>query len=242
MDNQGTLATTPAPAWSISATHHRLVTVATVLLTIVTTHSDFARAADPLPRALIIGDSIYNTPSRMAKDELKGKVEVVWQNNVSTFHTGTALQKIDELLGETKWDLIHFNFGFNDLMYKDPRTKSIRAMSKEAGGVRVSSPQVYEKNLRELVKRFKATGAKLVWASTTPIQADYNGVLDASSEIEYNQIAAKIMKENDIRINDMHAYISASEVAKKDKKPLSFNRYPIHPPIVRNIRVELNLN
>jgi hypothetical protein len=201
-----------------------------------------ASAEDSLPRVLIIGDSIYNTPSRMATDQLKGRVEVVWQYKVSTFHSGTALEKMDELLGEKKWDLIHFNFGFTDLMYKDPNTESIRAMSKEAGGIRVSSPQVYEKNLRELVKRFQATGAKLIWASTTPIPTDYNGVLDAGSEIEYNQIAAKIMKENNVTINDMHADINASEVAKKDKKPLSFNRYPLHPPIVRNILTELNLD
>lgn len=200
-----------------------------------------ALAAEP-PRALIIGDSIYNTPSRMATEQLKGRVEVVWQHKVSTFHTGTALEKIDELLGEEKLDLIHFNFGFTDLMYKDPSTKSIRAMSKEAGGVRVSSLKVYEKNLRELVKRFRATGAKLVWASTTPIAADYNGVLEAGSEIEYNQIAARIMKEHNITINDMHAYINASEVAMKDKKPLSFNRYPLYPPIVRSILAELNLD
>ena len=32
------------------------------------------------------------------------------------------------------------------------------------------APEQYEKNLRELVKRLKATGAKLVWASTTPIR------------------------------------------------------------------------
>lgn len=242
MHSATTLVAALARAWKSSVLDHRLATVATVLLTTVTTHTDFVRAADPLPRALIVGDSIYKTPSRMATDQLKGRVEVVWQLNVSIFHSGTALENIDELLGERKWNLIHFNFGFNDLMYRDPNTKSIRVMSKEAGGVRVSSPQVYERNLRELVKRFHATGAKLVWASTTPIPTDYNGVLDAGSEIEYNQIAAKIMRENNIVINDMHAYINASEVAKKDTKPLSFNRYPLHPPIVHSILAGLNLN
>ena len=145
------------------------------------------------PRVLIIGDSIYNEPSRMAAEELKGRVEIVWQYDLSNLHSGAALEKIDKLLGENEWDLIHFNFGLADLMHKDPNTKSIRAMSKEAGGVRVSSPQVYEKNLRELVKRFQATGAKIVWASTTPIRSDYNGVLEADSEIEYNRLAAQIM-------------------------------------------------
>ena len=201
-----------------------------------------ALAEKTLPRALIIGDSIYNEPSRMVAEELKGRVEIVWQYDLSNLHSGAALEQIDKLLGENDWDLIHFNFGLADLMHKDPNTKSIRAMSKEAGGIRVSSPQVYEKNLRELVKRFQATGAKIVWASTTPIRSDYNGVLEADSEIEYNRIAAEIMKENQIMINDMHAYLNASEVAKKSNNPLSFNRHPLHPPVIRTILAELNLD
>jgi hypothetical protein len=200
-----------------------------------------ADAAEHLPRVLIVGDSIYNTPTRMAAGLLKGRVEVVWSYDVSSFHSGTALQKMDELLGGKKWDLIHFNFGLNDLMHKDPSTKSVRAMAKEAGGVRVTSPQQYDRNIRELIKRFKSTGAKLIWASTTPIPSNYNGVLDAGSEIEYNRIAAKVMKENRVTINDMHAYINASDTAKKDKNPHSFSRYPLYPPIVRSILTELSL-
>tara|TARA_B100000676_G_scaffold3584_1_gene3326 strand:+ start:5298 stop:5984 length:687 start_codon:yes stop_codon:yes gene_type:complete len=204
--------------------------------------SPAALASEKLPRVLIIGDSIYNEPSRLAAEELKGRVEIVWQYELSNLHSGAALEKIDQLLGENEWDLIHFNFGLADLMHKDPNTKSIRAMSKEVGGVRVSSPQLYEKNLRELVKRFQATGAKIVWASTTPIRSDYNGVLEADSEIEYNRIAAQIMNANSIMINDMHAYINASEVARKSNNPLSFNRHPLHPPVIRTILSELNLD
>lgn len=148
---------------------------------------------------------------------------------------------MDELLGDKKWDLIHFNFGLNDLMYKDPRTKAIRAMAKEAGGIRVSSPQQYEKKLRELVKQFKGTGAKLIWASTTPIKTNYNGVLDAGSEIEYNKIAAKVMKENKVAINDMHAYVIANIKKSRNNSPYWFNRQPLHPPMVTMILRELNL-
>ena len=227
--------------------HHTPHAAAVTLLAITLLLGSFdalptALAEKTLPRVLIIGDSIYNEPSRMVTEELKGRVEIVWQYDFSNLHSGAALEQIDKLLGENDWDLIHFNFGLADLMHKDPNTKSIRAMSKEAGGIRVSSPQVYEKNLRELVKRFQATGAKIVWASTTPIRSDYNGVLEADSEIEYNRIAAEIMKENQIMINDMHAYINASEVAKKSNNPLSFNRHPLHPPVIRTILAELNLD
>lgn len=197
-------------------------------------------AVEPLPRALIIGDSIYNTPTRNAAVLLRGRVEVVW-SRFSSADSGTVLENIDKLLGDKKWDLIHFNFGFNDLMYKDPNTKSIRAMSKEVGGVRVTTPQQYEKNLQELVKRFKATGAKLIWATTTPIVGSkYDGILDAGSELQYNQIAAKIMQEHRVTINDMHAYVLAS-VGAKQTSPFSFGKISFHPPIVRNVLTELKL-
>ena len=226
-----------------TAIHATTFALSTILLLLGSfSASPHAFAEENLPRVLIIGDSIYNTPSRMAAQELKGRVEIVWKYEMSNFHSGAALEEIDELLGENKWDLIHFNFGLADLMNKDPNTKSIRAMSKEAGGVRVSSPQLYEKNLRALVKCLQASGAKLVWASTTPIPTDYNGVLEADSEIEYNRIAAQIMQEKQVTINDMHAYINASEVALKSNNPLSFNRHPLYPPIVRSILTELNLN
>jgi lysophospholipase L1-like esterase len=198
-------------------------------------------AADLPPRALIVGDSIYNTPTRTAAALLKGRVEVVW-NKFSSADSATVLENVDELLGDKKWDLIHFNFGFNDLMYKDPSTKSIRAMSKEVGGVRVTTPQQYEKNLRELLKRFKATGAKLIWATTTPIvSSKYDGILDPGSEIEYNQIAAKVMREHQVAINDMHSYVTSNIKNKRDSSPFSFDRYPMYPPIVRGILTELNL-
>jgi hypothetical protein len=46
-----------------------------------------------------------------------------------------------------KWDLIYFNFGLGDLFYKDPRTREIRIMSKNAGGIGVTLPKQYEENL-----------------------------------------------------------------------------------------------
>jgi hypothetical protein len=194
-----------------------------------------------LPRALIIGDTVYSTPFQGVVGLLRGRVEIS-RPKIQPRDTATALENCDALLGDKKWDLIHFNFGFEDLYYRDPGTKAKRAMSKEAGGVRVTTPKEYEANLRELVKRFKATGAKLIWASTTPIKSSkFDNVLDPGSELEFNAIAAKVMAENKVTINDMHAYITKNVKNKRDPSPYWFNRYPLHPPIVRSILTELQL-
>ncbi len=159
-------------------------------------------AADPLPRVLILGDNLYQNMSNSATAELKWRAQVVYANPGDTSY---ALAHLDELLGKDKWSVIHFNLGFADLCYKHPNLKGVRALSKAAGGVRVSSPELYQRNLTELVRRLKATGAKLIWASTIPLPTGMFGInADLESEIEYNVIAAKIMAAQNVPVNDMH--------------------------------------
>jgi hypothetical protein len=55
----------------------------------------------------------------------------------------------------------------------------------------------------------KATGAKLIWATTTPIP---NGKMVPDRKFgqvnEYNEIAAKVMTETGVRTNDLNAHIT----------------------------------
>ncbi len=203
-----------------------------------------ARAADPLPRVLILGDSVYQQVAAETVKELKDRAEVISRPMQPTeiCNTTTALEKLDEWLGEGKWDLIHFNFGLGDLVYRAPGMRAFRVMSKAAGGIRTTESEQYEKNLRELVKRLKATGARLIWASTTPITSPHTDRLfDPGSEIELNAIAARVMVENQIPINDMHAFVLAQVKENKDPSPFSFNRAPLHTPVVEMIRSGLGL-
>jgi acyl-CoA thioesterase-1 len=64
---------------------------------------------------------------------------------------------------------------------------------------------VYERNLRKLVARMKKNGAKLIWCSTTPVPEGCDGRI-RGTELEYNKVAAKIMKRNGVAIDDLHAY------------------------------------
>lgn len=149
-----------------------------------------------LPRVLLIGDSIsigYTLPVRAA---LKGKANVHRPpGNCSS--TGYGLTKIDEWLGTGKWDVIHFNFGLHDAKLPPE-------------GVRHAAPADYEKNLRQLVRRLKATGAKLIWATTTPVPM--GGILAPNRRFGdiaiYNAIAAKIMTENGVATDDLNAAVT----------------------------------
>ena len=199
-----------------------------------------------LPKVLMIGDVVYSEFYQSVQKLLSGKVSVAITKR-RDWHSRAALENLDKILLDTKWDLIHFNFGFNDLMYKDPKTRQVRVLHKDAGGVRVSSPQQYEKNLTELVKKLKATRAKLIWASTTPIRADdgsIEGILDPGSEVEYNKIAARVMKRYGVPINDMYAYGLKSHAAiPRHQKTFSYKGgLPMHYPVVKAVCKLLRLS
>ncbi len=152
---------------------------------------------DPgLPRVLLIGDSIsigYTVPVR---EMMKGKANV---HRIPTNGgpTTTGLAGIEKWLGDGKWDVIHFNWGLHDLK------------SMEDGKLQVP-PADYDKNLRTLVKRLKATGARLIWCNTTPVpDAKMNPPRKNEDVIAYNAVAKKIMKENQIPTDDLYTHASA---------------------------------
>ena len=159
-------------------------------------------AAEPMPRVLILGDNFYLNLTNSAVQEFKERAQVVHANPGDSSY---ALAHLDELLGKDKWSVIYFNFGIADLCYKHPNLKGVRALSKAAGGVRVSSPELYDKNLNEIVPRLKATGAKIIWASSIPPVSPGGGFInyDPGSEVEYNKIAAKVMAAQSVTVNDM---------------------------------------
>lgn len=148
---------------------------------------------DPkLPRVLIIGDSIsigYTAPTRKL---LAGKANVHRiPENGGPSDNGT--KKIKQWLGDGKWDVIHFNWGLHDI--------------KLGTGKHQVPIDEYEKNLRELVKTLKGTGAKLIWASTTPVpEGKLNPPRMNDDVIAYNKVAKKIMDENGVATNDLYAF------------------------------------
>ena len=148
-----------------------------------------------LPRVLIIGDSIsmgYTVPVR---ELLKGQASI---HRIPTNGgpTKNGMTNIDKWLGTEKWDVIHFNWGIHDLKFMPD-------------GKRQVEPADYEANLRSLVATMKAAGAKLIWATTTPIpEGELNLPRKFGQVKEYNDIAAKVMAENGVAIDDLNAHIT----------------------------------
>lgn len=163
-----------------------------------------------LPRVLLIGDSIsmgYTVPVR---NLLKGKANV---HRIPTNGgpTTRGLANIDKWLGDGDWDIIHFNWGIHDLRHMED-------------GKRQVEPADYEKNLRALVAKLKQTGAILIWASITPIpDPPLKPERTFGDELEYNRIAAAVMKENGITINDLHSRVLPRFTELQKPQDLHYN-------------------
>ncbi len=177
---------------------------------VIVTPKAKAKAPDPamvpiqdiagLPRILLIGDSIsigYTLPVRRLLDG-KANVHRIPTNGGPT-KNGVA--NLAQWLGKGKWDVIHFNFGLHDLKHMED-------------GKRQVEPAEYEQNLRTLVAELKKTGAKLVFATTTPVpEGKLNPPRTFGDVATYNDIALKVMKENGVAVDDLNAAV-APDIAK----------------------------
>ncbi len=74
----------------------------------------------------------------------------------------------------------------------------------------------YRENLRRIASRLRATGKSVVWATTTPVVdarhlATHEEFHRYSKDVlERNAVAAEIMAQAAVPINDLHAVIAAA--------------------------------
>jgi len=86
-----------------------------------------------------------------------------------------------------------------------------------------------------LVGRLKATGATLIWASTTPVPTDEPGRFEGDAK-KYNAIAKKIMDASGIAIDDLHAAAAAKGMPNNN----NVHTLPdLSPNVVASIRAAL---
>ncbi len=155
-----------------------------------------------LPRVLLIGDSISMGYTLPVRAKLAGRANV-HRPPVNCGDTARGVASVDQWLGTGKWDVIHFNFGLHDLKYLDAKNQ----LAAPDQGKQVHTLAQYEANLRTFVARLKQTGAKLIYATTTPVPAGSQGRV-ADDAVKYNAVAGRVMKENGVAINDLHAFVA----------------------------------
>ena len=168
-----------------------------------------------LPKVLILGDSISMGYMPFVKQKLEKRANVfrpmrTHQNGENCEGTDKGIQAVDRWLeidgGE--WDLIHFNFGLHDL-------KRVNAQGKNSNNPQdayQSSPEEYRTQLHEIIRKLKATNAKLILATTTPVPGGDKPVRpyrDPTDPPTYNAIAKELAQEFEIEVNDLFEFANA---------------------------------
>jgi len=172
--------------------------------------ADLRFAPDPaLPNVLLLGDSISIGYTSSLRQMLKGKANVFRPITAkgaaeNCSDTGTGVAELDRWLAlAPKWDVIHFNWGLHDLKHmKDGKP------SRDAADPPLRSVAEYQANLEKIVARLKKTGARLIFATTTPVvPGTGNPFRHPDDPPRYNTAAVEVMKASGVRVNDLFAFI-----------------------------------
>jgi hypothetical protein len=174
-----------------------------------------APTPDPqLPNVLILGDSISMGYMPPLQEALKGKANVVHPTEPrkgameNCEGTTIGLKSIDRWLGTTKWTVIHFNWGLHDL--KRVKTPGDSKASSDPHDPHQADVAQYEANLDKLVTRLEHSGARLVFATTTPVPKDLSSkggaYRDPDDVAKYNEAARRVMKKHGVAVDDLFAF------------------------------------
>jgi hypothetical protein len=161
---------------------------------------------DPhLPRVLIMGDSISMGYTWEVRKRLAGKANVQ-HPDVNCGPSEFGVEHVSQWIGEGKhWDVVYFNFGLHDLKYLNDKGDYVTPDK----GKQVASVALYQENLKKVVVVLRSTGAKLIFATTTPVPSGATGRVPGD-EVRYNAAAVAVMREMGVEIDDLWSLVDPS--------------------------------
>jgi len=165
----------------------------------------YAADAPGLPDVLLIGDSISVGYAPDTREILKGKANVHHPGNC--MFSGNVAANINKWLGKEKWDIVHFNAGIWDCHFVDKNGNIMLEHDHDdyydESHIRTSQAQ-YKANINKIVDAIVATGAKPIFATTTPIPIWNNKRRAYLNNL--NQIAKDLMFYKQVQVNDLYGY------------------------------------
>jgi lysophospholipase L1-like esterase len=150
-----------------------------------------------LPRVLLVGDSITKGYYSGVELNLRGKAYVARIATSKAVGDPALLLQLRAFLAETGFEVVHFNIGMHGWAYTEDE---------------------YRRNLPDLLAAIRqgAPGAKLIWASTTPVRKDH-GAGPTNQRIQNrNLIARDYFTGQGIPIDDLHALMVPHAVVHSD--------------------------
>lgn len=163
-----------------------------------------------LKKVILLGDSIKAFYAKRVRKLLEGKCEVYSEDDNGRF-TYYSVRQLMEIIWKhgTEFDLVHFNCGYWDMTVMPILNRPMMSLEE------------YQSGLKKIIELSRATGAKLIFATTTPLPGkteakdtagtDSHFVLEQDRVKNFNEAALEVMKAENITVNDLYA------VCKQDK-------------------------
>jgi len=154
------------------------------------------------PRVLLLGDSIRMSYQPHVKLMLESKHEAVVTGPAENCqYSGYTRERLPKWLDELgRPDVVHWNNGLHDVGHNPNRSPMQFPL------------EAYLDNLKAVLDMLRKTGAKVIWATSTPVHPNRPFRSDAwawkNEEIDrYNGAALELMREQHIPLNDLHAVV-----------------------------------
>lgn len=155
-------------------------------------------------RVLLLGDSIRMGYDKKIRELLEDEYEVIFSEEDNGRFAAYTLWQANQFFKEYgHFDLVHWNNGYWDMNIEAPMTEAIHPLDE------------YENYLRRIIRLIRQNGAKVIFATTTPIYetggARDNTGTDATINycndwvVQYNEAACKVMKEEGVMVNDLYS-------------------------------------
>ncbi len=102
------------------------------------------------------------------------------------------------------FDVVHFNFGLHDLKRVDPNTGK---PSGQATHPRQAELGVYMTQLQQITEDLRQSGARLIFATTTPVpKGKVYPLREPEDVVHYNAGAKELMSRLGVEVNDLYEW------------------------------------
>ena len=155
------------------------------------------------PRVLLIGDSILNGYANTVIRRLSGKAYVDYWVTPACQSEGFN-KMLAVVLTNGPYEVIHINLGLHGFQ----KDRVVKGQTEKQPRIPMDQFEPLTKAFVEVMRKTNPQG-KIIWASTTQISLrDKPAELDPQSNpiiVEHNRLAAKVMTEMNVPINDLYA-------------------------------------
>ena len=156
-----------------------------------------------LPNVLLIGDSISIGYTQRVRENLAGRANV-FRPATNCGPTTNGLAELEQWLGNTDWDVIHFNFGLHDMKYLDAQGRN--ASPTTEGARQQVQIEQYAENLELIAEALKQTGATVIWCQTTPVPSGTKTRISGDAR-RYNEVAQQVIDQvGGIKTNRLYQF------------------------------------